>query len=79
MKEQRAEIKALKEQRTEPQERHQLDHEAHAAPSQRRSSVGSTRQVDVGAYPVDDITEPTGCELHIAMRNINLKVRWGKL
>jgi hypothetical protein len=78
MKEQRAEIKALKEQRTEPQERDQLDHEADAAPSQRRSSVGSTRQVDVGAYPVDDITEPTGCELHIAMRNITLKVAVGQ-
>jgi hypothetical protein len=76
LKETREELKALKEQRTEPQQRVELDPQADVAPSQRRSSVGSTRQVD-GPYPVDDITEPTSCELHIAMRNITLKVAVG--
>jgi len=49
-----------------------------AAPSQRRSSVGSSHLEGSGAsYPVDYVTEKTDCELHVPMKNISIKVADG--
>ena len=54
-----------------------------AAPSQRKSSVGSTQLEDPAVeppaahYPVDDITEKTNCELHMSMKNISFPVAAG--
>ena len=58
--------------------------EVEAAPSeQRKSSVGSTHvehsevEPSTAHYPVDDITEKTECELHMAMKNMSIKVAVG--
>ena len=60
--------------------------------SQRRSSCASTAALDVQAeqqpqiepmavddqrYPVDDVTMPTLCELHVRARNISIHVAYG--
>ena len=60
--------------------------------SQRRSSCASTAAPDVQAeqqpqieptavddqrYPVDDVTMPTPCELHVRARNISIHVAYG--
>ena len=60
--------------------------------SQRRSSCASTAAPDVQAekqpqieptvvddqrYPVDDVTIPTPCELHVRARNISIHVAYG--
>ena len=60
--------------------------------SQRRSSCASTAVPDVQAeqqpqieptavddqrYPVDDVTMPTPCELHVRARNISIHVAYG--
>ena len=54
------------------------DAQADAAPSQRRSSVGSSH-IDGcgGSYPVDYITEKTDCELHMLFRTASVKVAVG--
>ncbi|KAG2642541.1 hypothetical protein PVAP13_2KG196112 [Panicum virgatum] len=44
--------------------------------SQRRSSCAST-SVDDQRYPVDDVTMPTPCELHVRARNISIHVAYG--
>lgn len=53
------------------------DPQADAAPSQRRSSVGSSHLECAGSYPVDYVTEKTDCELHVQMRNVSVKVAVG--
>ena len=60
--------------------------------SQQRSSCASTAAPDVQAekqpqieptavddqrYPVDDVTMPTPCELHVRARNISIHVAYG--
>ena len=60
--------------------------------SQRRSSCASTAAPDVQAekqpqieptavddqrYPVDDVTMPTPCELHVRAKNISIHVAYG--
>ena len=60
--------------------------------SQRRSSCASTAALDVQVeqqpqieptavddqrYPVDDVTMPTPCELHVRARNISIHVTYG--
>ena len=60
--------------------------------SQQRSSYASTAAPDVQAdqhpqiepttvddqrYPVDDITMPTACELHVRAKNISIHVAYG--
>jgi hypothetical protein len=54
-------------------------HDATGPPSQRKSSVASMdlpEDDDEPAirYPVDGITEPTSCELHVKVVNITMKV-----
>ena len=55
---------------------------------QRRSSCASTAPIDVQAevlapeqqrYPVDDITIPTTCELHVRVKNISVQVAHGSV
>jgi hypothetical protein len=53
------------------------DPEVVDARSQLRSSVGSTQLELDARYPVDDITEPTPCELHTPVSNISMKVAVG--
>ena len=54
-----------------------------AAPSQRKSSVGSTQLEDPAVeppaahYPMDDMTEKTNCVLHMPMKNISFPVADG--
>ena len=46
--------------------------------SQRRSSCASkATAVDDQRYPVDDITMPTPCELHVRAKNISIHVAYG--
>ena len=73
------------EQSQQRESRVQLESpEVEAAPSnQRKSSVGSTQmehselEAPPTRYPVDDITEKTECELHMAMGNLSFKVAVG--
>ena len=54
------------------------DPQADAAPSQPKSSVGSSHLEGCGAsYPVDYVTEKTECELHVPIRNMSVKVAVG--
>nr|XP_051228830.1 uncharacterized protein LOC127346586 [Lolium perenne] len=54
------------------------DPQADAAPSQRRSSVGSSHLDGCGgSYPVDYVTEKTDCELHMLIRTASVKVAVG--
>jgi len=54
------------------------DPQADAAPSQRRSSAGSSH-IDGcgGSYPVDYVTEKTDCELHMLFKTAPVKVAVG--
>src|SRR3954465_6021376 len=64
--------------RVEALEKKQSEPEADAAPSQRRSSVGSSHLDGCGgSYPVDYVTEKTDCELHMLFRNVSVKVAFG--
>jgi len=69
---------SISRQRAPDQQLFLEDPQADAAPSQPRSSVGSTHLEGCGAsYPVDYVTEKTDCELHVPMRNISIKVAVG--
>ena len=74
-----ARVEALeKNQRAPDQPLFLQDPQADAAPSQRRSSVGSTHLDGCGgSYPVDYVTEKTDCELHMLFRNTSVKVAVG--
>src|SRR5664279_3609546 len=75
---QRQQLDSLSQQRASPLQQDPLI--VTTVPSQRKSSVGSTPVVDdalMARYPVDDITERTNCELHMAMKNISMKVAAG--
>ena len=73
------------EQSQQRESRVQLESpEVEAAPSnQQKSSVGSTQmehselEAPPTRYPVDDITEKTECELHMAMSNLSFKMAVG--
>ena len=72
-------VEALEKNQREP---HQplfiKDPQVDAAPSQRRSSVGSSHLDGCGgSYPVDYVTEKTDCELHMLFRNVSVKVAVG--
>ncbi|KAK1645151.1 hypothetical protein QYE76_062956 [Lolium multiflorum] len=67
-----------KNQRPPDQPMFLQDPQADAAPSQRRSSVGSTHLDGCGgSYPVDYVTEKTDCELYMLFRNASVKVALG--
>ena len=71
-------IDSTSRQRAPDQQLFIEDHQADAAPSQPKSSVGSSHLEGCGAsYPVDYVTEKTECELHVPMRNISIKVAFG--
>ncbi|KAK1609754.1 hypothetical protein QYE76_033427 [Lolium multiflorum] len=75
----RTRVEALeKNQRAPDQQLFLQDPQADAAPSQRRSSVGSSHLDGCGgSYPVDYITEKTDCELHMLFRTASVKVAVG--
>jgi hypothetical protein len=72
-------VQLLEKNRRPPdQELFLPDPQPNAAPSQRRSSVGSSHLEGCGAgYSVDYVTEKTNYELHVLMRNISIKVSVG--
>ncbi|XP_071676621.1 uncharacterized protein [Lolium perenne] len=72
-------VEALeKNQRPPDQPMFLQDPQADAAPSQRRSSVGSTHLDGCGgSYPVDYVTEKTDCELYMLFRTASVKVAVG--
>ena len=80
------EIMVLKQQKqlkdlSEQGGTHQLQQESQGDPSQRRSSVASTKlaadEASTFTYPVDYITEKTSCELPVEVRNLSLKAADG--